>query len=176
MSRPDKQDGRDLGFGEEFSDQRRLRLVNKDGTFNVWCERKRLIDFFSYAAVLQMRWPIFLLWIGVLFIAINAVFGFSYLLLGPSALALRGPNPAVSRMWRAIFFSVHTFTTIGYGNIVPVGMGSNALVVAQSFVGFLMYSLATGFSSLASRAHRRSSVSVQRRLCARTASRRFSFA
>jgi inward rectifier potassium channel len=144
MKTVEKKDGKDLGFGDAFSAQRRQRLVNRDGTFNVWREPKRISDLFSYAAVLQMRWPIFLMWIAVLFVFINVFFGLGYLLLGPDTLALNGPDPGVNRLWRSLFFSVHTFTTIGYGNVVPVGLRSNVLVVAQSFVGFLMYSLATG--------------------------------
>jgi inward rectifier potassium channel len=128
MNTTDKQDGKDLGFGDVFSEQRRQRLVNKDGTFNV----------------LEMRWFVFLMWIALLFVVINVVFGVGYLLLGKQALALNGPDPGVGRVWRSLFFSVHTFTTIGYGNVIPVGFPSNILVVAQSFVGFLMYSLATG--------------------------------
>ena len=115
MNTTDKQDGKDLGFGDVFSEQRRQRLVNKDGTFNVWRERKRFIDLFSYAAVLEMRWFVFLMWIALLFVVINVVFGVGYLLLGKQALALNGPDPGVGRVWRSLFFSVHTFTTIGYG-------------------------------------------------------------
>jgi inward rectifier potassium channel len=144
MSTPSKQDGKDLGFGEAFSEQRRQRLVNRDGTFNVWRRRKRAGDFISYAAVLQMRWPVFLLWIASLFVVLNTAFGVGFLLIGQQALAPNGPDPAVGPVWRALFFSVHTFTTIGYGNVVPVGFLANALVVAESFIGFLMYSLATG--------------------------------
>jgi hypothetical protein len=48
---------------------------------------------------------------------------------GPQALqgALNG-----GRFLRAFFFSVETFSMIGYGNIVPVGVLPNFLVVAES--------------------------------------------
>src|SRR4029077_3393280 len=41
-------------------------------------------------------------------------------------------------------FSVHTFATIGYGNIVPAGLAANIVVAVESLVGLLGFALATG--------------------------------
>jgi len=39
---------------------------------------------------------------------------------------------------------VHTFATIGYGNIVPVGTAANIVVTFESLVGLMGFALATG--------------------------------
>jgi inward rectifier potassium channel len=44
----------------------------------------------------------------------------------------------------AFFFSVETFTTIGYGNIIPANFAANVLVTIDAFVGSLGFALATG--------------------------------
>lgn len=46
--------------------------------------------------------------------------------------------------YRAFFFSVDTFATIGYGNIVPVGVIPNALVTIEAFLNIVGVALATG--------------------------------
>ena len=66
-----------------------------------------------------MRFCVFFtLW----YMAINALFALGYLALGPVVWkgAYAGPL-----FWRAFFFSIHTFATIGYGNIVPVSFLAN---------------------------------------------------
>jgi inward rectifier potassium channel len=53
-------------------------------------------------------------------------------------------NAGVPEFMRAFFFSVHTFATIGYGNIVPVGVAANLLVTLESLVGFTSFALVAG--------------------------------
>jgi inward rectifier potassium channel len=45
---------------------------------------------------------------------------------------------------RAFFFSVETFATIGYGNIMPVGVPAHIVVTFESLAGLLGFALATG--------------------------------
>ena len=136
--------GQDLGIGDMLSGQKRMRLLNRDGTFNVLRNRKNLWDDLSYATFLRVSWPVFMGSVVLLFIVANLLFATGYVICGHASLAVNGPDPQVSHFWRAYFFSVHTFATIGYGNVVPVGMPSNLLVVVESYVGLLGYSLVTG--------------------------------
>jgi inward rectifier potassium channel len=136
--------GQDLGIGDILSGQKRRRLLNRDGTFNVLRNRKSFRDDFSYATFLRASWPVFLFSVVLLFVVMNLLFAEGYMLCGPDALGVNGPDPHVNRFFRAYFFSVHTFATIGYGNIVPVGLPANFLVVVESFFGLLGYSLTTG--------------------------------
>jgi len=136
--------GQDLGIGDVLSEQKRQRLLNRDGTFNVLRNRRTLRDDFSYARFLQMSWPHFLTSVALSFFLVNLLFAGAYLLCGPDALAINGSDPRVAHFWRAYFFSVHTFATIGYGNIVPVGYRANVLVTLESFAGLFGYSIVTG--------------------------------
>ena len=134
---------RDLGFGSVVSQQRHVRLLNRDGTFNV-LRRQSLLDSFSYYALLMMSWPKFMALVVAAYVALNAVFAFLYALCGPKALQTTAGPELSPPFLRAFFFSVHTFSTIGYGNIVPVGLAANIVVSIESLFGLLGFALATG--------------------------------
>ncbi len=144
MNEPFIRSGQDLGIGDILSGQKRQRLINRNGSFNVLRNRKSVRDDFSYATFLRVSWPVFLACVVLLFVVVNLLFGLGYLWCGHESLALNGPDPQVSHFWRACFFSVHTFATIGYGNVVPVGLPANFLVVVESFFGLFGYSMVTG--------------------------------
>ena len=103
--------------------------------------------FAPYHALLGMGWGRFLFLVTTFFVLVNALFAFAYLACGRDSLV--GPGFAshsafFSDYFRAYFFSVETFGTIGYGNIVPVGMAANIILTIESFVGLLSAALATG--------------------------------
>jgi inward rectifier potassium channel len=94
-----------------------------------------------------MGWGRFLLIVATFYVVVNGVFAVAYLACGSGTLAgpgFAGHSALFSDYFRAYFFSVETFGTIGYGNIAPVGMSANILVTAESFVGLLSAALATG--------------------------------
>jgi inward rectifier potassium channel len=94
-----------------------------------------------------MGWGRFLLIIATFYVTVNALFALAYLACGPDALigqGFVGHSALFSNFFRAYFFSVETFGTVGYGNIAPVGMPANILLTAESFVGLLSAALATG--------------------------------
>jgi inward rectifier potassium channel len=132
---------RDLGFGS-LASRPHYRLLNRDGSFNVRRLHERWLDKrFGYHALLNLSWPRFFLLLCFWYVAINVVFALGYLALGPRALA--GDYDG-ALFWRAFFFSIHTFATVGYGNIVPVNFLSNALVTLQALCGLLSLAVATG--------------------------------
>jgi inward rectifier potassium channel len=133
-------DQRDLGFGAVVSQASRQRLLNRDGTFNV----KRVgmgTEFSSYHILLTMNSWEFAFLVTVSYFVINAIFAMAYMMCGPNALQGTEGTPGFAR---AFFFSVHTFATIGYGNIVPVGNAVNIVVTLESLVGLMGFALATG--------------------------------
>jgi inward rectifier potassium channel len=94
-----------------------------------------------------MGWGRFLFLVATFFVLVNALFAFAYLACGRGSLigpGFTGHSAFFSDYFRAYFFSVETFGTIGYGNIVPSGMAANILLTAESFVGLLSAALATG--------------------------------
>ncbi len=138
----EKEEQRDLGFGRVLSSQAALRLLNRDGSFNVYRRKAGLFRrIFTYHGLLTMPWSSFFAIVIGTYLVLNAVFAFAYVLCGPGALQGKSVQ---SPFWDAFFFSVHTFATIGYGDVVPVGFPANLLVTAESVVGLLSFALATG--------------------------------
>jgi len=135
---------RDLGFGSLVSQQRHVRLLNRDGSFNVHRRQSWLDSVASYHALMTMSWPAFIALLASSYALINAIFALLYLSLGSDALQTATPPELTPRFIKAFFFSVDTFSTIGYGNIVPFGRAANALVGVEAFCGLLGLALATG--------------------------------
>ncbi len=135
---------RDLGFGSVVSGQSRIRLLNRDGSFNVEREGLNLFTSLSpYHALLTMSWPHFLGLIVLAYLALNLLFAGAYFACGPGALE-GVSGVAGERFLACFFFSVQTFATIGYGKLTPSGMAPNLIVTVESLVGLLGFALATG--------------------------------
>ena len=136
------QETRDLGFGSVLSQEKNLRLLNRDGTFNVFRKRKStLASLFTYHGLLSMPAPLFVAIVAVIYVVLNVVFAIGYLLCGPTALQ---GLPVQHHFLQAFFFSIHTFATIGYGNVVPVSVAANFVVTLESIVGLLSFAISTG--------------------------------
>jgi len=140
---PDEADGeegateiRDLGFGSRVADQTRTRLMNPDGSFNA--ERRGLPRFASvslYGYLHRIEWWQFYLLLAAAYVAANLVFGGAYLLAGPGAVeGLEGGSPG-ERYLQAVFFSVQTMTTVGYGVMAPANVLANVLVTVEALLG-----------------------------------------
>jgi inward rectifier potassium channel len=135
---------RDLGFGSVVSQQRHLRLLNRDGTFNVLRKQSLADSLVSYYTLLTMSWPKFIGLVVLFYVAINAVFACFYVLCGEKALQATGGQEISSSFLKAFFFSIETFSTIGYGNIVPTTLAANIVVSAEAVSALLGFALATG--------------------------------
>jgi inward rectifier potassium channel len=90
-----------------------------------------------------MSWTRFLVTVLAYCVAVNAGFGLAYALLGPGSLESSDPSLG-SGFARGFFFSVETFSTVGYGNISPRGIAANALVLVEILTGLMSITLATG--------------------------------
>ena len=136
---------KDLGFGSEVAKGTRRRLLNRDGSFNVVLDGLNPLSSLSlYHWLLTISWPRFLASITGIYIAVNALFAFAFLLLGPDALQSSAGSFTGHPFYRAFFFSVDTFATIGYGNIIPVGVAANILVTIEALLNIVAVALATG--------------------------------
>jgi inward rectifier potassium channel len=135
---------RDLGFGSVVSQQRHLRLLNRDGSFNVFRQQNLLDSLGSYHSLVMMSWSRFMALVLISYVAMNSVFATLYVLCGPKALQTTSGSEFSSPFLKAFFFSVHTFSTIGYGNIVPAGLAANIVVSIESLFGLGGFALATG--------------------------------
>ena len=133
----------DPGLTQQFAGPLR-RIINKDGSFNVHRSGTTWRDFHPYLHLINMRWPAFL---GTLFLgyfAVNTLFAAAYYWLTPGQLQGAATPDALHRFWSGFFFSAHTLTTVGYGNIAPAGMGANVLASFEALIGVLGFAVATG--------------------------------
>lgn len=133
----------DPGIGEKFNAQSG-RVLNKDGSFNV--EQSgfdfRRIHIFQY--LIRISWFQFYLTLFIAFVVANILFALTYMLLGDGALKSADADTGISHFWQSVFFSVHTMTTVGYGNLYPAGYAANALAGIEAMTGLLGFSIATG--------------------------------
>lgn len=137
---------RDLGFGSVVTERSRLRLLNKDGSFNI---QKRGLGYVRslslFHALLTMSWWRFVSLVGGGFLTANVLFALAYLACGHDALG--GTADALpAGFLRAFFFSVQTSATIGYGHVHPVGLAANTLVVVEALASVLALAIATGIA------------------------------
>jgi inward rectifier potassium channel len=134
----------DLGFGRVVSEQRQLRLLNRDGSFNVQSRGRGLHAFLAYSNLVSTTWSRFFLFVAILYIALNGFFAVGYVLCGPGGLVNTIDTGIRAPVLRAFFFSIHTSATIGYGSTVPVGLPTNTLVALESVVSLLGLAVVTG--------------------------------
>ena len=133
----------DPGIGEKFS-RRTKRAINHDGSFNV---RRRGGPHRRdpYQWLILMRWWPFIGVVVAFFSLLNVGFALAYLVLGLDDL----PGVAAPRGWwqdflSALFFSVQTFTSVGYGHVYPGSNGAGFLSSVEALAGVLTFALATG--------------------------------
>jgi inward rectifier potassium channel len=140
-----QEEDRDLGFGAVVAHGSRLRLLNRDGSFNVArAGLNRWSTINLYHALLTIPWYKFLGLVAIAYLIANSLFACAYLLCGAGSLSAPAELKIENHFLRAFFFSVHTFATIGYGNITPVGLAANIVVTIESLFGLLSIAFATG--------------------------------
>jgi inward rectifier potassium channel len=136
---------RDLGFGSVVAGESRQRLLNRDGSFNVSRDGLSFwVSLSPYHTLLTMSWLRFLSLMTLYYLLVNTLFAFAYMLCGAGALTTPAEETYGNHFLHAFFFSVHTFATIGYGNISPVGTAANLVVTVEALIGLLSVALVTG--------------------------------
>ncbi|MEO1413800.1 MAG: ion channel [Bacteroidota bacterium] len=135
---------RDLGFGTSISAKNR-RLINQDGSFNIRRVGQRIQDIHPFQFLVTISWWEFALCVLVAYLLFNTVFAFLYLMAGVEQLS--GGEDLITwldRFMYAFFFSVQTFTTVGYGTVSPVGLSVNIIAAFEAMTGLLGFAVATG--------------------------------
>jgi len=145
--RPEKGEtgDRDLGFGSEVAARARRRFINPDGSFNVarhglgWRANLSL-----YHLLITMSWLRFISLVVALYLLVNSLFAVAYVACGPAALASIADGPPATRLLQMFFFSVQTFSTVGYGGVEPITLAANVVMTIESVTGLLSVALVTG--------------------------------
>ena len=133
----------DPGFGEKYF-SRTKRIINKDGSFNV----KRTDAGFNvsdiYHQLITMSWPAFLSVLAGIFIFVNLLFAVLYTIIGVHNFEINSGGDFLINFLYSFFFSVQTFTTVGYGGILPENILSNLVASLEAMLGLMGFALATG--------------------------------
>jgi len=133
----------DPGFGEKYYN-RTKRIINKDGSFNVTRTDAGFNVSDIYHHLITLNWFAFLSVLGGIFIFVNIVFALLYTVLGIHDLQGTIGNSFFLKFLDAFFFSVQTFTTVGYGGILPGNIVSNLVASFEAMTGLMGFALATG--------------------------------
>ncbi len=120
------------------------RAINKDGSFNVEREGVSWRDIHPYLHLINVGWPTFFGIVLALYIVVNIVFALFYFALGPGHLQNADVPSAWGRFLNDYFFSAHTLTTVGYGNVAPGSISANVIAALEAVVGLMGFALATG--------------------------------
>jgi inward rectifier potassium channel len=91
-----------------------------------------------YHLFLRARWSIAIAAIVAIYLALNAVFAFAYVMSGGVT------NARPHSFFDAFCFSVQTMGTIGYGAMYPTSQMANVIVIAESVTSLLVTAVATG--------------------------------
>src|SRR6202451_1521039 len=136
-----KKESFDPGLTTQFSGELR-RTINADGTFNVRRDGLRWRDANPYLMLIDTTWPRFLVIVLAAFLVINVIFACLYLMIGIHSL--KGLESDMGAFANAFFFSVHTLTTVGYGNVYPEGTWANIISSLEAATGLMVFAIATG--------------------------------
>ena len=131
----------DLGIGNKIVAN--TRLIDKNGQFRVH-RRGEKIWMHPYQRLIEMSWLRFHVVIVSFYIIINIFFTLGYVAIGEKALSGEYHGSFFAEFFKAYFFSVQTFTTVGYGSIAPMCFASNVIAAFEALSGLLIFALATG--------------------------------
>lgn len=140
MKGKQKRNQSDIGISKSYERNTR-RIINKDGSFNVV---KKGIRAHGYQTLVSMSIWRFLLWVLIAYLVINILFGLFYTLLGTHHLSFAGKADAFPPFFKALFFSMQTFTTVGFGSIFPLDPFTNFVSGMQAMLGWMFFAVATG--------------------------------
>lgn len=132
----------DLGFGDKVITDG-SRLINQDGSFNII--RRGYQSWAPYQHLVEMPWKQFALMVFLFYMTINALFAVAFMACGRANLNGIEPESDLFTFFsQCFFFSVQTFTTVGYGAISPNGFAANFIAAVDALVGLMSFALATG--------------------------------
>ena len=131
----------DLGFGTKIISSGE-RLINRDGSFNI--VRTGLRTYTLYQWLVEMSWGWFFSIVFLFYGIANALFAIGFLIIGAENLMGKSSGSILEDFTQAFFFSIQTFTTVGYGALNPQGIAANLLASFDALTGLLSFALITG--------------------------------
>lgn len=139
MQKPAFDPGLTQQFGAPLS-----RTINHDGSFNVRRTGVSWRAFHPWLHVVNMSWTGFALLVVCFYFGVNLAFASAYFAMGPGSIQGSEAATEFGRLLNCFFFSGHTLTTVGYGNLAPRGVAANLAATTEALFGLLGFAVITG--------------------------------
>ncbi|MEO1434893.1 MAG: ion channel [Bacteroidota bacterium] len=133
----------DFGFGSKAGNSAK-RLINQDGSFNILRKSDSRIRTNHYQWLVSVTWPQFFGLVLLGYVATNTFFALLYLITGAGFLRGAEGGNLIDQFFDCLFFSVQTFTTVGYGAISPTGVVPNIIASLNALIGLMSVAMVTG--------------------------------
>lgn len=132
------------GFGANASSYGG-RFLTKNGNANIRREGIGFLDSISWFHTMLTipRWKFMTIVIFFYFFT-NLFFATVYFLIGIEHLNGIHATNKMEQFGQAFFFSIQTFTTVGYGHISPQGFLTSMVAAIEALFGLLSFAIATG--------------------------------
>ncbi|MEP7196047.1 MAG: Inward rectifier potassium channel Irk [Saprospiraceae bacterium] len=131
----------DSGFGSAYRGSN-SRVFRNDGEFNI--ERIGTTEVSVFHELLRMSWSKMIFLILIFYVVANFVFALSYFFVGPENLSGMQPGSDWYCFLQCYFFSVQSFTTVGYGGLFPKSLLSSTIAGLEALCGLLTFAIITG--------------------------------
>ncbi len=125
--------------------KKQYRFLNRDGTSNII--KPKTHGFFEdvYHRVMGLSWPQFFGLLTALYFLVNFIFALMYFSVGTEGLSgVKSASQNLNFFGECFFFSIQTFSTIGYGSVSPANLLTNTIVSFQALLGLLSVGLMSG--------------------------------
>lgn len=132
----------DPGVGA-ISEDKAQRFINPNGSFNVKHLNKKKSLNEAYTFLIGTSWLRFFLFLFAGFTIINLAFGAIYVFLGVQNIGVKSSTLFIDFV-NAIFFSVQTLTTLGYGHFSPYNIATGVVSSIQAILGLISFAFITG--------------------------------
>lgn len=135
---------RTTGFGTATSTHGG-RFINKNGNPNVQLTGLKFLSTVSwYHTLLSISRLHFLALVFAFYFFINLIFALIYYAIGVEFLRGIYATNELDKFGQAFFFSIQTYTTVGYGHISPNGFLTSFVSAIEALFGLLSFAIATG--------------------------------
>ncbi len=134
---------RNTGFGDNPENEN-WNIFDEHGDPNVRLDGLSKSHFFSlYHFLLDISWLRFFGFTLIYYVLINLIFTCIYCILGLNGDSIT-MDSNFSLFWNCFFFSTHTLTTVGYGNLHPIGFLTNIVASFEMFWGLMNFAIMSG--------------------------------